>query len=98
MNSYLRPRDPFRLFTRYLQPDQIAEARNDAGHFAIYATMLIIFGLILNAVPNSLPQQHFGMAAVVLVVPGLGFGALSIWYAHLIRVTQAVMGGASHQT
>jgi hypothetical protein len=37
------------------------------------------------------------MAAVIMVVPGLGFGALSIWYAHLIRVTRAVMGGASHR-
>jgi hypothetical protein len=56
MNSYLRPRDPFRLFTRHLQPDQITEARNDALHFSVYALILIVFGLILNAVPDSLPQ------------------------------------------
>ncbi len=85
--------DFFCLKSRYLPPDQIAEAKIDVKHFALDALIFTLFTLLLSMVPDSLPWQHFGIAALFMLAVAAGFGALSLWYLHLIRVTQAMIGG-----
>jgi len=84
--------DFFCLKSRYLPPDEIAEAKIDVKHFALDALIFTLFALLLSLVPDSLPSQHFGIAALLMLAVAAGFGAVSLWYLHLIRVTEAVMG------